>query len=215
MPLIIAGVFLLLFIIIALMTSGTQGFVIDESVAYWADQQTNATFIKLMEIASVIGSSELILLTSVIIGLVLLIQRNWHHFIFFFVLSVGGVILNLALKMLVRRARPGDEVSFIEVFGFNLEIQSYSFPSGHTMRTTILFLFLMYIAFYFGKRMAMQVVAYIVYVLLIIAVALSRVMLEAHFMTDILGAIVVSIAWFFFCIYFFYRPKRSSYSLFS
>lgn len=215
MPLILAGVFLFLFIVVALMTSGTQGFVLDESAAYWADQQTNATFIKLMEIASVIGSSEMILLATVIIGLVLLVQRNWQHFFFFFVLSVGGVIVNLALKMLVRRARPGDELSFIEVFGFNLELQSYSFPSGHTMRATILFLFLIYIAFYFGKRLAMQLVAYVIYVLLIIAVALSRVMLEAHFMTDILGALVVSIAWFFFCAYFFYRPKRSSYSIFS
>lgn len=214
MPLIIAGVFLVLFVILAWMTSGTQGFLIDESVSYWADQQTNPVFIKLMEIASVIGSSEMILLVTVIIGLVFLIQRNWYHFFFFFVLSVGGVILNLALKMIVRRERPGDEISYIEVFNFNLELQSYSFPSGHTMRATILFLFLMYVAFYFGKRIVMQIVAFIIYAILIFAVALSRIMLEAHFMTDVLGAVVISVSWFFLCLYFFYRPKRSSYSMF-
>src|SRR5699024_10917183 len=158
-PLIGAGVFLFLFVVVALLTTGTQGFLIDENVSYWADQQTNALVLKLMEIASVIGSSEMILLMTVIIGLIFLIKRNWHHFFFFFVLSVGGVILNLVLKMVVRRARPGDEVSFIEVFNFNFEIQSYSFPSGHTMRATIFFLFLMYVAFYFGKRMIMQIIA--------------------------------------------------------
>lgn len=214
-PLIGAGVFLFLFIVVALLTTGTQGFLLDENVAYWADQQTNAVFLKLMEIASVLGSSEMILLITVIIGIVFIVKGNWRHFFFFFVLSVGGVLVNLGLKMLVRRARPGDEISYIEVFDFNFELQSYSFPSGHTMRATILLLFLMYVAFYFGKRMYMQIIAYVIYAILIVFVALSRVILEAHFFTDILGAIIISFAWFLLCFYLFYKPKRASYSLFS
>ena len=214
-PLIGAGVFLFLFIVVALLTTGTQGFLLDENVAYWADQQTNAVFLKLMEIASVLGSNEMILLITVIIGIVFIVKGNWRHFFFFFVLSVGGVLVNLGLKMLVRRARPGDEISYIEVFDFNFELQSYSFPSGHTMRATILLLFLMYVAFYFGKRMYMQIIAYAIYAILIVFVALSRVILEAHFFTDILGAIIISFAWFLLCFYLFYKPKRASYSLFS
>lgn len=214
-PLIGAGVFLFLFIVVALLTTGTQGFLLDENVAYWADQQTNAVFLKLMEIASVLGSSEMILLITVIIGIVFIVKGNWRHFFFFFILSVGGVLVNLGLKMLVRRARPGDEISYIEVFDFNFELQSYSFPSGHTMRATILLLFLMYVAFYFGKRMYMQIIAYAIYAILIVFVALSRVILEAHFFTDILGAIIISFAWFLLCFYLFYKPKRASYSLFS
>ena len=34
-PLIGAGVFLFLFIVVALLTTGTQGFLLDENVAYW------------------------------------------------------------------------------------------------------------------------------------------------------------------------------------
>src|SRR5690625_210680 len=214
-PLIGAGVFLFLFIVVALLTTGTQGFLLDENVAYWADQQTNAVFLKLMEIASVLGSSEMILLITVIIGIVFIVKGNWRHFFFFFILSVGGVLVNLGLKMLVRRARLGNEISYIEVFDFNFELQSYSYPSGHTMRATILLLFLMYVAFYFGKRMYMQIIAYVIYAILIVFVALSRVILEAHFFTDILGAIIISFAWFLLCFYLFYKPKRASYSLFS
>src|SRR5699024_11717250 len=101
---------------------------------------------KLMEIASVIGSSEMILVITVMIGLVLLIRRSWRHFFFFFVVSVGGVALNLALKMLIQRARPADETKFIEVFDFSFELQSYSLSTGHTMRATTLFLFLIYLS---------------------------------------------------------------------
>src|SRR5699024_8580876 len=85
--------------------------------------------------------SEMILVITVIIGLVLLIRCSWRHFFFFFVVSVGGVALNLALKMLIQRARPGDETKFIEVFDFQFELQSYSFPSGNTMRATMIFFF--------------------------------------------------------------------------
>src|SRR5699024_7675970 len=110
--LILSGVFFLLFLVVVLITSGNAGFLMDESVGYWADQNDSVLIHKLMEIASVIGSSEMILVITVIIGLVLLIRRSWRHFFFFFVVSVGGVALNLALKMLIQRARPGDETKF-------------------------------------------------------------------------------------------------------
>ncbi|MEI3606894.1 phosphatase PAP2 family protein [Pseudogracilibacillus sp. SE30717A] len=197
------------------MTSGTQGFLIDETVAYWADQNSNAFILKLMNIASFIGSSEVVLLITVLIGLILLLKRSWRNLFFFFTLSVGGVILNLLLKMLIQRARPGDEVSYIEVFNINLEIQSYSFPSGHTMRATILFLFLIYLTFMYVKNTATKLISYIVYIGLIFAVALSRIMLDAHYVTDIAGAILISISWFFIGLFLFYKPKEASFLTFS
>lgn len=208
--LIASGILFFLFLMVVFITSGNSGFVMDETVAYWADSNNAAWLQKLMEVASVIGSSELIMIVTVLIGLVLLIKRSWRHFFFFFVVSVGGVALNLGLKMLVQRARPGDEAKFIEVFNYSFELQSYSFPSGHTMRATILFLFLIYLSIYAIRSMSLKVISTIVYIVLLVSVALSRVMLDAHFVTDVLGALIVSIAWFFLCLYFFYRPKRSS-----
>lgn len=208
--LIASGIFFFLFLMVVFITSGNSGFVMDETVAYWADSNNAAWLQKLMEIASVIGSSEIIMIVTVLVGLVLLIKRSWRHFLFFFVVSVGGVALNLGLKMLVQRARPGDEAKFIEVFNYSFELQSYSFPSGHTMRATILFLFLIYLSIYAIRRMSLKVISTIVYIVLLVSVALSRIMLDAHFVTDVLGAFVVSISWFFLCLYFFYQPKRSS-----
>lgn len=207
--LIVSGIFFFLFLMLVFITTGNSGLVMDETVAYWADSNDAAWLQKLMEIASVIGSSEMILLVTVIIGLVLLVRRSWRHFFFFFVVSVGGVFLNLGLKILVQRARPGDEAKYIEVFNYAFELESYSFPSGHTMRATIFFLFLIYLSIYTLKSMSIKLISIIIYIGLLVSVALSRIMLDAHFVTDVLGAVVVSIAWFFLCLYFFYRPKRS------
>lgn len=205
--LLLAVIFSLLFIFVANITSGSLGVRLDEVFANWADQQTNTFINQLMSFASIIGSSEVILLVTVLIGLYFLIKRYWHHFFFFFVLSVGGVILNLTLKLLVKRARPDDEVSFIEVFDYTFELQSYSFPSGHTMRATILFLFIIYLAISGLKQTIFKTIAIIGSIVLLLLVALSRIMLDAHYATDIIGAIVISLAWFFLCLNFFYPTK--------
>src|SRR5699024_1766015 len=104
--LILSGVFFLLFLVVVLITSGNAGFLMDESVGYWADQNDSALIHKLMEVASVIVSSEMFLVITVIIALLLLIRRSLWLFFCFFGCSVGEVALNLALNMIIQRARP-------------------------------------------------------------------------------------------------------------
>lgn len=212
--LIISGIFFFVFLLVTFLITGTQGMMLDENAAYWASGQQSAFVNKTMMFASFIGSSELILLLTVIIGLVLLIKRNWRQLFFFFVVSVGGVFLNLVLKIVIQRGRPDEEAKYIDVFNYQLELQSYSFPSGHTMRVTIFFLFLVYIAYYFMKNNITKTIAYIIFTVLIFATAISRVLLDAHFATDVLGALFVSVAWFFLCLYFFHKPKEAGISFY-
>src|SRR5690625_5336732 len=104
-----------------------------------------------MELVSMLGSSEMILFVTFGIAAIFAIRKNWSFMIFFLIVSVGGVFLNLLLKLLFQRERPG-EMSNIEVFNYSLEIPSYSFLSGHMMRATIVLVFLMYIrARFFGN----------------------------------------------------------------
>lgn len=210
--LVLAAIFLFVFVIIALLTSRTSGFVMDEWIAYRADAISNGILLTMMKLASVLGSSEMILIVTVIIGFAFLIKRKWRLFFFFFTLSVGGVFLNFVAKTFIKRARPGDEVSYIEAFNVQLEIQSYSFPSGHTMRATILFLFLIYLSFRYVQRDAIKYISSIIYIGLLVAIALSRIVLDAHYATDVIGGLFFSIFWFYFCLYFFDKEKEVSFS---
>src|SRR5699024_3142532 len=210
---ITAAVFFFLFLIVTLLTSGNSGFLIDETVGYWAEGITSASALLFMEIISVLGSSEIILIVTVVIGFVLLIKFQWRNLFLFFTVSVGGVIVNFLLKVLIRRERPGDEVSYIEAFNVQLELQSYSFPSGHTMRATILLLFIMYLTYLFAKRTWVKFSCYIVYTVLLLLIALSRIVLDAHFVTDVVGALFVGAGWFFLCLYVFHKEERASITL--
>src|SRR5699024_865011 len=155
---------------------------------------------------------ELVVLVTVTIGIVLLVMLKWRQLFFFFVVSVGGVFLNLALKLLIHRELRVDEAKYIDVFNYQLEMLYYSFHSGHISRATIFFLFLIYLVYYFGKRTLTKWILFVLFSLLTIAVPLSRVILDAHFATDVIGAVFISFAWFFFCLYFFHKPKEPGIS---
>lgn len=199
------------FILVTFVFTMSNGYGYDQSIIDWVDSVSSPSIEKGMELISSLGSSEVILLITVIITAIFAIKRNWIFTIFFLTVSVGGVALNFVLKFLFQRERPGGDVSYIEVFNFSLEIPSYSFPSGHTMRVTILLLFLLYISFRFIKHTGLKVLAYLACILTMIGVALSRLFLEAHFLSDTLGAISISIVWFCLCLLIFkkYQPKRT------
>src|SRR5690625_3093412 len=206
--------FLFVFASIAFLT-GTSAFPYDDTVIQWIDQVSSSFLLGMMEIISMIGSSEAVLLLTFVITVIFLVKRDWFHTIFFLTVSVGGVVLNFVLKFLFQRERPG-EMSHIEVFNFSLDIPSYSFPSGHMMRITILILFLIYISYRFTKHIALKLLATIILVITLVGVALSRLFLDAHFLSDVLAAGSISVVWFCLCYFFFkrYEDKQKN-NLFS
>src|SRR5699024_12732842 len=91
--------------------SGVQGQLLDERVPYWAANKDSGVIGKLMEYASLLGSSGVVLLVTVSSGIVLLVMLNWRKWFFFFGGSVGGVCLNLASNFLIdlERRRDGEK----------------------------------------------------------------------------------------------------------
>lgn len=53
--LITAAVFFFLFFMVVLMTSGTQGMLLDENIGYWASGFEDTSIMKVMKYISVLG----------------------------------------------------------------------------------------------------------------------------------------------------------------
>jgi len=187
---------LIAFLLVTFIFTAENGFTYDNYLTTKLSAISSKSLDSFMNIISLLGSSEVILLLTVLIGFVFLLQKNWLQLFLFFVLSVGGVALNFFLKMAFQRERPDGEVSMIEVFNYTLEIPSYSFPSGHTMRATIFLLFLLYLITKYLLEGFVRTTLIGVLILVIISVAISRVYLEAHFAFDTISAISISIGWF-------------------
>lgn len=205
---------LLIFISVTYLFTDQNGFTYDQSVMNWINEVSAPFTLNVMELVSLFGSSEVILLLTALIAGIFLFKKDWYHMILFLIVSVGGVALNFILKMIFQRERPGGEVSHIEVFNFSFDIPSYSFPSGHTMRATILLLFIMYIIHKFASSSRVQITLYIVSGIAMLGVALSRLFLEAHFLSDTVAAMSISVTWFCVCLILFKRFDRNRRSLY-
>ncbi|WP_444684539.1 phosphatase PAP2 family protein [Alkalicoccus luteus] len=157
------------------------------NINYWDSIITNAT---------VLGDVEITILFSLLLSIWLLLKRKRKEFIWMNLVIYGGIVLNLALKLVFNRERPGEE-RMLEVFGYTFEVASYSFPSGHTMRITLLVLFIGYLLLnLFALTFQKLFFVISIGVFLVFIVAYSRVYLDYHYISDSIAAIIISVIFF-------------------
>lgn len=105
----------------------------------------------------------------------------------------GGLMLNVLLKYVFQRARP----SFDEPL---VSLATFSFPSGHTSGATVLYGMLAAWLVCHCRSRALQALIVALALLLIVLVALSRLYLGAHYLSDVLAGMAVGGAWLVVCI---------------
>ncbi|WP_100399973.1 phosphatase PAP2 family protein [Bacillus sp. FJAT-44742] len=195
---ITAGLALMMFVISFLIGSWT--FAIDFDIFHWFQGITETAFGQWLYNAALIfsslGAPEIILFVTIFSALVLWIKKYRFEALSFVLLTGTGIVFNYLLKVFFQRERPGEARS-IEVFQFSLDIPSFSFPSGHTMRITLLCLLLFYVWDRVIRKGGM-VKGTVILLLFVIAIgtSLARVVLGWHYPTDILAAILFSLGLF-------------------
>ncbi|MBC8171887.1 MAG: phosphatase PAP2 family protein, partial [Anaerolineae bacterium] len=107
--------------------------------------------------------------------------------------TVMGEILNFALKNLYDRPRP--------VFVEPLVIATYaSFPSGHAMKSLIVYGLLAYFLIISTTNLRLRIVIVFATTLLIVLVGISRLYLGVHYFSDVVGGFAVGGIWLTACI---------------
>jgi membrane-associated phospholipid phosphatase len=139
------------------------------------------------EVVSDVFDPNVFRLALTVIALVYLIHGDRHHATWLVVTVFGGAALGFALKEIVGRARPvlPDPVS---------TAPGMSFPSGHALGATIGCCLLLLISLRFLPRGG-RVAAVIVAAVIVGTVALARVVLGVHFVSDVLAGITLGIGW--------------------
>lgn len=106
----------------------------------------------------------------------------------------GGMLLNVVVKHTVRRARP-------QIDNPLLVLDSYSFPSGHTMGATVFYGFLavFLIARVRDRRWRVAIAA--AALAMVVLVGASRIYLRVHYPTDVVGAMAQGVLWLALCLW--------------
>lgn len=176
---LIGIVALLIFIIMARTYETSFGNMLDE----WAHNIFGGN--EFLEAFHVIGNTEFIFIITLTFAVFLiLLKKAWKSALFSILTVAIGDGLNRWLKGVFERPRP----PVID------QLTSYSFPSGHSMLSTIyllVFAFIINQHFFSGQsKKTLYVIAFIVALL----IALSRVAGERHYFTDIIAGMSLGVA---------------------
>jgi membrane protein DedA with SNARE-associated domain/membrane-associated phospholipid phosphatase len=140
---------------------------------------------KIMLGITFLGDWHVVLIASVIILMWLIWQRNWHITFHWLILIIIFVVPFL-LKYLIFIPRPGGLL--------NIPAGS-SFPSGHTFLGICYFGFLAtLIATHLNKRWKPPIYYFVTF--LVLFIGLSRLYLGVHWLTDVLGSLLLGL----FCV---------------
>ena len=99
----------------------------------------------------------------------------------------GAIVLDNVLKTAVHRARP-------DPF-FGIAPESYSFPSGHVLFSTCFYGALASIVTASLQNGPSRATVWAVTALLVSAVGWSRLYLGLHYPTDVIGGLLIALAW--------------------
>jgi undecaprenyl-diphosphatase len=145
-----------------------------------------------LDVSALGGGAVLTLMTLIVMGY-LVIERRFHAVIFLLAASLGGLGLNTALKALFGRERP-DIVPHLS------EVSSASYPSGHSMLSSIIYLTLGVMLARSVKSRTLKVYCVSVALGLSFLIGLSRVFLGVHYPTDVVAGWAAGTGYAMVCV---------------
>ena len=145
-----------------------------------------------------LGSITLVVLFSAFTLVVLLVLRDRLGALQLLAASAGAGILTVVTKDIIERTRPEEAQQLIVVSGF-------SYPSGHTLSTSALYLTIAIIASRYIEHSGARAAIFLAVSAVVVLVGASRVYLGVHYATDVVSGISLGAAWALVLAGFFTR----------
>lgn len=144
---------------------------------------------------------------TVLIVVILFILKKWRTAIWYgLTVLIGAGILNGVIKELYGRTRPSQIQPLVEIGG-------YSFPSGHSMGSVIVYGGLLFLILRRLRSTQLKLFVGLLVFLMVLGIGISRIYLGVHFPTDVIGGFSLGFAWLCFSISLFglkYTSKEST-----
>jgi membrane-associated phospholipid phosphatase len=161
----------------------------DQAAAEWGAEHGTETSTHILELITQFGGTGwLLIIMALLGGIEAYRHRNLAIIGYLATVGLGVSLLNNGLKRLVERERP----NVLPLSDFS----SWSFPSGHAAAAAACWAAIALVAArHLGRRG--RTGAALVAMLITIGVAVSRVLLGVHWVTDVIAGVAVGWAWFF------------------
>jgi len=131
------------------------------------------------------GDFPVTVIVAITILFILTIKRCYIASGFWILSFVGGIVIERTLKWIFHLPRP------INVYE---GVTSFGFPSGHVLRVTVMLIFLS-ILLSINSKVIVKWLSFTVSLLVIFFIALSRLYLGVHWLSDVLGGFFIGWMW--------------------
>lgn len=132
-----------------------------------------------------LGDAQVLLPVMLVTLAWFIVHRLWLTAGYWLAAIGGAKVLAKVIKVVLHRPRPGL---------FYGGIEQFSFPSGHATMSVVVYGFLAFLLCR-GARSGLRKTVVFVVVTLVAWIALSRLYLGAHWLSDVLGGLAFGIAW--------------------
>src|SRR5215831_9918699 len=147
----------------------------------------NATLVTVVKAVTWLGSDGVLWTVVGAAALILAIRRRWRLAVYLLVTGAGALVLDPVLKSLTGRLRPVVAHPIAHGTG-------NSFPSGHSLGSMVCYGAIL-LVFLPAARGRWRTAFVTVIVALIALIGISRILLGVHYLSDVVGAWAVGIAW--------------------
>lgn len=179
--------------ILALFVGLVEDVVTSDSIVamdHFVSQQmsvlSDSAVVNFFIVITSLASTPLTALVVLLTGIVCLVIRQYYLFIGLLISVIGSTAFTYLSKLVFHRERPIDIL---------LHEATYSFPSGHATVAVALYGYVAYMLFRFSHDFGRQVRILVNTVFLCILIGLSRIVLNEHYLSDVLGGYLVGALW--------------------
>lgn len=164
----------------------------DQVLAGALAAQADHDILRAMALVTRLGDRDGLLVLGTVVLLVLLWRRRWWLAAEWTLATGGSGLMIIFLKRQFARVRPEHLHGFETALG-------WSFPSGHAAGSTAVYGMLCYLAMRKAPPQWRPVVL-VAGVMLVITIGLSRVVLQVHFLSDVLAGFACASLWLAACV---------------
>jgi undecaprenyl-diphosphatase len=169
-----------------IFTGSTLAF--DESIRDLIHLNSSPALTQLMILASFIGSFSFLFPLGILVCVICLYLKRKRALVLFLFTMIGELALEPVLKNFFHRARPAAYFDY-------LAPASFSFPSGHAFAALCFFGVLAWLITRRSENIWLNSLIWLLAILLIFLIGVSRVYLGVHYPTDIIAGYLTAFVW--------------------
>ncbi len=148
-----------------------------------------------------LGGGFVLTIITIFVSIFLILQKRYDAFWLLLAATIGGTVIGFWLKDIYDRERP-------DLIYRLVTVTSFSFPSGHSMMSAVLYLTQAAIVARFQKERKIRIYILSIALFLTFIIGLSRVYLGVHYPTDVLGGWTIGLAWASLCWFIAWYIQR-------